>query len=410
MRGGAAAWLAGILLAAAAPVQARTFEIGPLDLHLAGDVKGFFFSSFPYELPFVPDDPVGQAVFDFRLKADARITDWLRFDAHHQLAATTISGIGLAGGGLASPATGARDLPQAVDLSWSAADGPGHTIEGRMDRLSLRVRQPRFHLTAGRQAITFGRAYFFTPLDLVAPFSPVVVDREYKPGIDAVRGDYFFGVGGQVTAVAAYAGGWDTAGLIFAGQAGTVLGGWDVALFGAAVQRDAVVGAKSAGAIGPVAVRAEGTLTFPSGDDTPFVRAVVGADHLLAAGRLHLFGELYVQTVGAADPADYLLFAMSERVQRAELWTLGRYYAAASARYELNPLLHASVFAVANLGDPSVLFGPGLSWSVADAARVEAGAYVAAGGRPEVEAFALVPRSEFGLFPTTAYVALMTYF
>ncbi len=400
-----------LLLCLACAREAGAIEEEGIDLHLAGDIKGFYFSIFPYESSFLPDEPFGQAVLDLRLKLDARYGSSVRVDLHHQLTTTTVSALGL-GDGLMAPAQGERDLPQAVDLSWRATDDPSHTIEGRMDRLAVRLRFPTFHLVAGRQAVTFGRAYFFTPLDLVAPFSPLVVDREYKPGIDAVRADYFFGVGGQVTALAAYAGSWETDGLIFAGRAGMTLAGWDLALFSAAAHRDFVLGLESSGAAGPVSVRAEGTLTFPSGDeDDPFVRAVAGADHLLLAGKLQLTGEVYMQTIGVDDPADILELAMTERYLRNELWTMGRWYTAVSARYELSPLIHVSGFGVINLADPSALIGPGLSWSIADSAHLVAGAYLALGDRPEEEVpFMVEPKSELGLYPSTAYVAIQSYF
>ena len=39
----------------------------------------------------------------------------------------------------------------------------------------------------GRQPITWGVNYFWPVLDLFGPFSPAAVDRDYKPGVDAVR-------------------------------------------------------------------------------------------------------------------------------------------------------------------------------------------------------------------------------
>ena len=245
----------------------------------------------------------------------------------------------------------------------------------------------------------------------MAPFSPTVVDREYKPGIDALRADAFFGVSGQVTVLAAYAGSWDSEGAILAGRAGTTLGGWDLAVFGAAVQRDTVLGLESAGAVGPVSVRAEGSLTFPSGGGDPFTRVVAGADHMLAGGRLMISGEVYYQSLGVTDPADLPRMALDPRVLRGELWTLSRWYAAGSAEFELTPLLHLNAFAVANLTDPSFLLGPGLTWSIADNMRLVAGVHVALGKRPrEGGPVGLLPRSEFGHYPTTAYASVQGYF
>ncbi|MFW5878901.1 MAG: hypothetical protein ACOCVR_03695 [Myxococcota bacterium] len=391
--------------------QARALDEEALEIQPGGDVKGFFFSVFPYDAFFLPSEPFGQSAADLRLKLGLRHSSWLRLSLHHQLTVLTSSADLIESANLFSPAPGQADLPQAVDLSWSLGDHPGHSILGRFDRASVMLRLPRFHLTLGRQPITFGRAYFFTPLDLVAPFAPTAVDREYKPGIDALRADYFFGIAGQVTFVAAYAGSWESEGMIFSGRAGTTLGGWDLALFGAAVRRDTVVGLESSGAIGPVAVRAEGSLTFPSGDEDPFVRVVAGADHLMLAGRLQLSGEIYHQSLGVSDPAELLIMALHPRVRRGEIWTLGRWYAAARTDYELTPLLHLGAFAVANLEDPSLLLGPSLSWSVADSAAVTAGAHIGLGERPETGGPPLLqPQSELGFYPTTFYASIQAYF
>ena len=40
-------------------------------------------------------------------------------------------------------------------------------------------------LQIGRQPISFGNGFVFSPLDLVQPFSFATIDNEYKPGIDA---------------------------------------------------------------------------------------------------------------------------------------------------------------------------------------------------------------------------------
>ena len=48
---------------------------------------------------------------------------------------------------------------------------------------------PRADVTVGRQAITFGKAYFWNPLDEFLPFDARQIDRDYKAGVDAVRVD-----------------------------------------------------------------------------------------------------------------------------------------------------------------------------------------------------------------------------
>jgi hypothetical protein len=110
----------------------------------------------------------------------------------------------------------------------------------------------------------------------------------------------------------------------------------------------------------------------------------------------------------------------SARYARGEIWTLGRYYAAASASYELLPIVEVSVTAIANLADPSDLAVPAMKWSISDDAELVAGAFVAVGRRSEAVlgvsdagssgAVPIVPRSEFGLAPQGGYVGLKAYF
>ncbi|NIQ95323.1 MAG: hypothetical protein GWN87_14810, partial [Desulfuromonadales bacterium] len=67
-----------------------------------------------------------------------------------------------------------------------------------VDRLSLRGSYRNLDWTIGRQAIGFGRIVIFSPLDIVAPFAPDAIDTDTRPGVDAVRGVHYFGLGGQV--------------------------------------------------------------------------------------------------------------------------------------------------------------------------------------------------------------------
>ncbi len=424
-----ARWIAvvALVLGLAAPADAaRIVDDDAATLDLGGDIKTYGVGMFPYDHFLMPEDPVGQGVFGFRAKLDGGIGRWFRYSLHHQLGATvmseamalTMSPTGGGGGGV--------ETPQAVDLSWAAVEGDTHTISGRMDRMWVSFRVPHFDLTVGRQPVYFGSAFFFTPMDLVSPFSPVVIDREYKPGIDAVRADIYIGMSGKISLVAAHAGSWDWEGSILAAHGGFTVGVFDLGFFAGEIYKSTVLGVDFSGSLGPVSVYGEGTVTLEK-DETPFVRAVVGASHRFGFG-MTLMGEFYVQTVGGADPQDYLPLTATARFQRGELWAMGRYYGALTLTYELAPLMNVSAFVVSNLRDPSFLVGPGLTWSVADNVELAAGLYLALGKRPdemdemdflnddfslktEEEILAAIPlNSEFGVSPSMAYVNMKVYF
>ena len=428
MRTSLIGWLlaVGVLLGAAAPASAaRLVEDDAATLDLGGDIKAFGVGMFAYDHFLMPEDPVGQGVFGFRAKLDGGIGRWFRYSFHHQLGATAMSeAMSLT----MSPTGGSsgEEIPQAVDLSWAAVEGATHTISGRMDRMWVSFRVPHFDLTVGRQPVYFGSAFFFTPMDLVSPFSPMVIDREYKPGIDSARADIYIGMSGKISVVAAHAGSWDLEGSILAAHGGFTVGVFDLGFFAGEIYKSTVFGFDFSGALGPVAVYGEATVTLEK-DETPFVRAVVGANHRFGFG-LTVMGEVYVQTVGGADPEDYLALTATDRFRRGELWAMGRYYGALTLTYELAPLMNVSAFVVANLRDPSFLVGPSLSWSVADNAELATGLYLALGERPdemdemdflnddfslktEDEILASIPvNSEFGLSPSMAYINMKVYF
>ncbi len=285
-----------------------------LKAKLSGDVKSFLVASFPYEHLLMPPDPSGQATVDGRLKLKANYRDLFRFDLHH---AATVVSAPVAESVLGSEAsqftlTGAGgSAPEAIDLSWEVEDtGPALTIAGRVDRAVLTAMLPRVEVALGRQPISFGSGQFFTPMDVVNPFHPATIDQEYKPGVDSLRVDGYAGVGGQVTAVAAYAGDWTLDGFVLAANGRATVGVTDLTALLGAVHGEPVVGAGTLSSLGPVAVHADATLTFPEDQDA-FVRAVAGADWR-PTGTTTLGGEVYVQTFGASDPEQYLQTADSE--------------------------------------------------------------------------------------------------
>jgi hypothetical protein len=398
-------------------------------LRVGGSVKSITAASFPREdaLPLAgpgASGPSGQATVIGRLAVEARPTPALRIEVHPLLVALAP---GQAAGGALLVQTG-LGAPELVPLSWDPVDGPGLRAQLRLDRAVLRASLPGVQVAVGRQALSFGRGLFFTPLDLVNPFLPTVVDQEFKPGVDAARVDVFAGTSGQVTAAVAYGGpGWDDA--VGALQAAGTLGVWDLGLMGAVVHEDLVAGAFTHGSVGPVGLHAEGAVTRPpaGSGQAPFVRAALGAD-ARPHGNLSVSGELYVQSLGAATAAGYLPTALDPRFARGELWLLGRWYAAGAAAWQAAPTVNVALAAVVNLHDPSALLGPTLAWSVADDAELVAGAWAGLGagpGRVQAADLAFNPfdpaglremlrglpvRSEMGLLPTTGFLQLRAFF
>lgn len=414
---------AALLLFPGSAGAARIAESEHLHVDLGGDVKTLLGATFFYDHLLMPDDPGGRAAVDLRFKLDGRWS-FVSWSLHHQMA-PVIRTAGLPGSGLA--AVGA-DAPPAspFGLAWTAVDEPTFALSGRIDRLLVAFHAEHFDLALGRQPISFGTGLVFAPMDIATVFAPDAVDREYRPGTDALRLDFWIGQTGHVEVVAAVTGGLDLDGLLAAGHGGFTVGVFDIGFLAAKVHGDAVFGFDTAGSLGPIAVHSDLTVTVPSGE-APFVRAVVGAGAFFPFG-LSLAGEVYVQSLGASYPSQYMQVARTERFRVGELWTMGHLYGALSADVEVTPLLHLNLAAIANLLDPSLLLGPGLAWSVAENADLGFGAFFAIGRRPEeMQAEDLFddrgrpldedgvldrfrPRSEFGLMPHQAWLQVRLYF
>lgn len=478
LRGLAGVALPGLLASGAAVAQDQ--PVPPLDVELGGHVKSFFLATvpppeagWPAQLGMNPE-PEGSGIVDLRLLGRLRLEPGWELEVHHDLvvfanspsavAADRAALDGGGGGGFASAGVGLV-APEAVDLSWELPSpeersGEGNLwARGRVDRLVLRTTQGRLDLSVGRQAIGFGSGLFFTPLDLVNPFFPGTIDTEYRPGVDAARADLFMGTSGRVGVAAAYAGDWDLGGTVLQATGQGTVGVTDLLGLVGSVHGDGVLGVGVVSSAGPVGLRGDASLSLPdllhedgASEDRrcysydpaafvlvedpegafcqdlsrvvdPYVRAVVGAD-VRPSGTSFLAAEVYYQSLGAADAREGVLLSFDERFARGELWQTGRLYAALSASQEITPLVSGSLAIIANLGDPSALLAPGLSWSVSEEATLAAGAYLGLGEKPGepdltgvdptdldalvVESLAL--GSELGAIPTTAYLQLATYF
>lgn len=435
--------LLGLALTLPATAEAaRIIDKETLQMDLGGDVKGFFDVLFPYEHLLMPEDPIATAALDFRFKFSGDCSTWLSWELHHSMTArfrpAGDEGFGLSAG------TQATVPNEALPLSYEAVDTPHFALAGRFDRLSVSFHAPGFDVTVGRQPVSFGTGLFFTPMDLLAPYTPQVVDREYKPGVDALRLDGYLGATGRITGVVGAVGDFDLDGLFVAGSGGFTVRITDLNFFAAKIQRDLVLGVGVATSIGPVEVHGDLTTTVPFGEEETckgavdgadpdarcpaFVRGVAGASVRTGFG-MSVMGELYVQTTGTSDRTAYLKVASRERFSRGELWTMGKFYGGFSISQEILPILIVSANAMVNFLDPSALIGPGLSWSVAQNVDFTIGGFFTVGKRPpevnpldlidlatlqpisEDEALEIIETgSEFGLAPSQAYAQMKFYF
>jgi hypothetical protein len=309
-----------------------------------------------------------------------------------------------------------------------------------LDRLNVKLSLGPVDLTVGRQPINFSKAWFWNPLDVFLPFDPKTFDRDYKPGVDAVKLDWMLGelaglnlvaapgptlrlnASGQVLAPSKF---WEASwyGSALLARAFTTVLGADLALQGGKVYGGYQVGMGFATSVGDFGLRGEGAYLFtptsstallPGADGVPrevslvepHGSAVIGVDRRFE-NTLSLALEYGFNGAGV-DGGDYL--AAFARQSVGALNSVSPHLLGANASYELLPVLVGRLATVVSLTDRSVLAMPSVTWSVSDEAELMVGAVLGFGRRTDWTSPVPEPQSEFGAQPLLFYAELKVYF
>ena len=268
----------------------------------------------------------------------------------------------------------------------------------RLDRLYLGFDSSYGSASLGRQALTWGNGLIFNPMDLVNPFAPSDIIRDYKVGSDMV----LYQTGGEhltdfqlvfVPRRSVVTGDpdWDDSTL------GTKLrvnhGGVDYDLLVVKNYQDLVVGTGLSRYLGDAVLRTDLTLTFL--DDDPdrdsYFSAVANLDYSWVWKNKNWYGfiELYYNGLGADSVAEALQDqSLVERLLRGELFVTGKIYADTMVQYEMHPLFNGFLSAIVNLEDGSFLLQPRAIWDFSQSSQLLFGVNIPVGGAG----------SEFGRF------------
>ncbi len=243
---------------------------------------------------------------------------------------------------------------------WNArttyADKENYFGQHQLYRAALTWSRDATDVRIGRQRIAWGTGRFFSPLDILNPFSPITLERGERIGVDALLVEHKLDALSRVSAV--YAPQHEGALSSAAAQWHRNCRGFDYSVVvGRFAQRN-VVGFDLAGQIGQAGVRSELTRTrSPSGP--VYTRALIGVDYAFA-NTFSLSGELYRDGAGASDSQRYDFAALfAGRIQN-----VGQRYSAAHAGYDITPLLKTNIDFISNLDDRSHYLSPSLTWSI----------------------------------------------
>jgi len=369
----------------------------------------------PQVSALLPERSDGMTQALARLTAAGRPRSWLSYEAHVVQAVQISTATAGSLGPMQPIAPGDRDRIVAGEWHW----GQGRYVDARLqvDRLSTKLALPKTYVTLGRQAITFGKTYFWNPLDVFRPFGPVQFDRDYKPGVDALRIDRSLGESTGCTLVGVLG---DARGLSWFSSAvlGRAYGSWrdwDFTLQGGKIHGGYHFGGGGQGEVGPLEVRAEVAFFQPRHDGPAYeLQVPAGLSAVVGAG--YSSDKLQVQAEYLYNGAGQMPIAQAwPLVREGVLPHASRQVVGAVLSYKVTPLLKPSFGMLVSLSDASLLMLPGLVYSVADEVELLAGAMLAVGKHPTLEldaqgAPAVRFRSEFGTYPHVFYVEIKLYF
>jgi hypothetical protein len=381
----------------------------------------------------VSSDPYYDGSVEGRLKGTVYLGNRVAFDAHYEI---VLSGGDTRRAGrkleerfpaLYADSAFVRkpidDDRRLLDLTGTLDDDDGHILYHRLDRLFLTWLPDWGAVRVGRQAVTWGHGLLFNPMDLFNPFAPTDIERDYKIGDDILSVDIPIRKLGPLNML--YVARRDPANGEINGSENSLAAKLHVArgtlefdLMAAKHYEDAVAGAGAVGYLGGAAWRADVTWTLLDDeaglDGYPSFVANIDYSWVWWAKNWYGFLEFHYNGLGEenGDYAEALVDAdVAERLDRGELFVLGRYYAAGTAQVELHPLFNVYCTVITNLQDPSGTIQPRAVWDVAQDVQLTVGGTLSYGGKgTEFGGFRLPGTGRFTSAPPDAFVWATWYF
>lgn len=225
----------------------------------------------------------------------------------------------------------------------------------RLYRGAITLSRGDVDLKLGRQRIAWGTGRFWSPLDILNPVSPLVLEREERVGVDAFLLEAKLGPLARASLVYAPAPdrGRDSLAVQWHGNAA----GIDASFVAGRLSGQSIVGVDIASQIGDAGVRAEAARFAPEGSPG-FNRWMAGADYAFARG-LTLSAELYYNGAGSRYPVNYDWSGL----RSGRITSLATRYAGLYASYDITPLLKWVSYVVLNGDDRSRGVDSRLVWS-----------------------------------------------
>ncbi|GAB1256518.1 hypothetical protein NBRC116494_10200 [Aurantivibrio plasticivorans] len=276
----------------------------------------------------------------------------------------------------------------------------------RLDRFNIGYARDDWVVRLGRQIVSWGNGLLFNSVDFFNPFDPASLDKEYKIGDDMLFGQYLANDGDDVQVVAvirrngagdvreavaseaikyhAWVDNWLNGESWFSGA--------ELEVVIARHYRDEIIAAGLVNNVGDAVWRGELMLSHSTGyanssasgssalrsseSDKLVMSFVTNLSYSWVWLGKNVSGIVEYYYNGFGLTGDYSLervmsdAALFERVERGELYTIGRHYLGLSGVVELTPLMTFSPSAFVNLADQSALVQLSVSYSAAQNVQI----------------------------------------
>lgn len=278
------------------------------------------------------------------------------------------------------------------DLRQTYIDNNSIYARHRLYRAYIDTRLTQTDLRIGRQRIAWGSGLFWSAVDIINPFDPTQIERDERPGVDAILIDRDYGRLSRFSLV--YAAHASPVRETMAGRWRTNRAGFDLGLTAGQFRNEDMVGFDFAGQWKSIGLRGEYTQTS-SPVDGGYQRAVLSADYT-APNTLSTIVELYYNGQGQSSPATYQ-FA---RLFSGEIQNLARRYLGVMVAYDFTPLVKWQNYYIRNFDDGSEFLYSRLVYSAKENIEWSVGAQIFAGDAG----------SEYGSFENIALLQVQRFF
>jgi len=402
-----------LALVSSVATSARADDTSTTDLDVSAALKSSLLVSRAPDAPMLyPERDVAASLWRFRISPELKLGERATLAAayeHRMRIAPQSASVGLA---ILPPEVPAPY--RLAQLDWEIGSGTAYAWHHELDRLALTVHSDRLELTAGRQAVGWGRGVVFSAVDLFAPFSALEADREWRRGVDAVRAEVTLGDTISADAVAALGTAVDDS--VFAGRVRGYRGDVDLELVGGWRARDLMGGVTSSAVVGDAEVHGELAVfrapePLPAGGqlgDRGVIKAVIGGSYRLSVGNgVPVFVEYHYSGFGAVHATQVIALladpSYRARFERGDTQILGRHAISVSATYEVSAELTTGLRWIQSPRDGSGVVIPTATATLGDRLALQAAVYVPWGAAP----IDLTLHSEYGSAALTGFVQLL---